>query len=277
MTNEERKAALEAIIYAADEPATIEQLAKALGEEKLVVQASLDELVASYAVEERGIEIRAVAGGYKLYTKPQQHDVVRRFIKSLRPPLRLTMPALETLAVIAYKQPVTSPEISEIRGVNTSGVISTLLDKRLITTAGRKEVIGRPILYKTSKEFLMRFGLSDLEELPSLKEFEALAREALGSDEGVAASSAEDYRDGHAGLAENAAAENGDAVARETVASEDHSHSNTSEAIEHVQEELAEAEAFREHEALATSEGMPAGELDEDPLPPSVKSTAAGE
>jgi segregation and condensation protein B len=186
MTNEERKAALEAVIYAADEPATIEQLAKALGEEKLAVQASLDQLVASYASEERGIEIRSVAGGYKLYTKPQQHDVVRRFIKSLRPPLRLSMPALETLAVIAYKQPVTAPEISEIRGVNTSGVISTLLDKHLITTAGRKEVMGRPILYKTSKEFLMRFGLSDLEELPSLKEFEALAREALGSDEGFA-------------------------------------------------------------------------------------------
>jgi segregation and condensation protein B len=186
MTNEERRAALEAIIYAADEPATIEQLAKALGEEKLAVQASLDELVATYAGEERGIEIRAVAGGYKLYTKPQQHDVVRRFIKSLRPPLRLSMPALETLAVIAYKQPVTSPEISEIRGVNTAGVIGTLLDKHLITTAGRKEVMGRPILYKTSKEFLMRFGLSDLDELPSLKEFEALAREALGSDEGFA-------------------------------------------------------------------------------------------
>jgi segregation and condensation protein B len=186
MTNEERKAALEAIIYAADEPATIEQLASALGEEKLAVQASLDELVASYAVEERGVEVRAVAGGYKMYTKPQHHDVVRRFIKSLRPPLRLTMPALETLAVIAYKQPVTAPEIGEIRSVNTSGVLKTLLDKRLITTAGRKEVIGRPILYKTSKEFLMRFGLSDLEELPSLKEFEALAREALGSDEGVA-------------------------------------------------------------------------------------------
>src|SRR5437899_1816443 len=192
MTNEERKAALEAVIYAADEPATIDQLAKALGEEKLAVQASLDELVAGYASEDRGIEIRAVAGGYKVYTKPQQHDVVRRFIKSLRPPLRLSMPALETLAVIAYKQPVTSPEISEIRGVNTSGVISTLLDKHLITTAGRKEVMGRPILYKTSKEFLMRFGLSDLEELPSLKEFEALAREALGSDEGVAPSETSD-------------------------------------------------------------------------------------
>lgn len=185
MTNEERKSALEAIIYAADEPATIEQLTKALGEEKLAVQASLDELVESYAAEERGVEIRAVAGGYKMYTKPQQHDMVRRFIKSLRSPLRLSMPALETLAVIAYKQPVTAPEISEIRGVNTAGVISTLLDKHLIITAGRKEVIGRPILYKTSKEFLMRFGLSDLEELPSLKEFEALAREALGSDEGL--------------------------------------------------------------------------------------------
>jgi len=187
MTNEERKASLEAIIYAADEPATIDQLATALGDEKLAVQSSLDELVASYASEDRGIEIREVAGGFKLYTKPQHHDVVRRFIKSLRPPLRLTMPALETLAVISYKQPVTGPEIGEIRGVNTSGVLKTLLDKRLITTAGRKEVIGRPILYRTSKEFLMRFGLSDLGELPSLKEFEALAREALGSDEGVAA------------------------------------------------------------------------------------------
>ncbi len=192
MTNEERKAALEAIIYAADEPATIEQLATALGEEKLVVQAALDELVASYTTEDHGVEVRAVAGGYKMYTKPQQHDAVRRFIKSLRPPLRLTMPALETLAVIAYKQPVTAPEIQEIRGVNTSGVLKTLLDKRLITTAGRKEVIGRPILYRSSKEFLMRFGLSDLDELPSLKEFEALAREALGSDEGFAPSGAGD-------------------------------------------------------------------------------------
>src|SRR5258708_28760176 len=136
MTNEERKAVLKAIIYAADEPATVEQLAVALNEERLVVQAALDELVASYTTEERGIEMRAVAGGYKFYTKPQHHDVVRRFIKSLRPPLRLTMPALETLAVISYKQPVTGPEIAEIRGVNVAGVIKTLLEKRLITTAG---------------------------------------------------------------------------------------------------------------------------------------------
>src|ERR1700730_5938555 len=241
MTNEERKAALEAIIYAADEPATIEQLAKALGEEKLVVQASLDELVGSYGSEERGIEIRAVAGGYKLYTKPQQHDVVRRFIKSLRPPLRLTMPALETLAVIAYKQPVTSPEISEIRGLNTSGVISTLLDKKLITTAGRKEVMGRPILYKTSKEFLMRFGLSDLEELPSLKEFEALAREALGSDEGFAPS--------EAGAPREAEAHGADAASANTEA----------------REELLEQTA-------ATNEGMPEPNGESSP-----KAAAAGE
>src|SRR5579864_6743670 len=185
MTPTELKSALEAIIYAADEPATVEQLASVLGEEKVVVRGALDELVASYASDERGVEIRAVAGGYRVYTKPQHHDLVRRFIKSLRPPLRLTMPALETLAVIAYKQPVTQPEIQEIRGVNCAGVIETLLEKRLITTAGRKPVIGRPILYRTSKDFLMRFGLGDLDELPSLKEFEALAREALGADDGI--------------------------------------------------------------------------------------------
>src|ERR1700689_2945676 len=192
MTPVELKSALEAIIYAADEPATVEKLAAAVGEEKHVVRAALDELVAGFAIDERGVEIRNVAGGYRVYTKPQHHDVVRRFIKSLQPPLRLSMPALETLAVISYKQPVTAPEIQEIRGVNTSGVLKTLLDKKLITTAGRKEVIGRPILYRTSKEFLMRFGLSDLQELPSLKEFEALAREALGTDEGIATPGAGD-------------------------------------------------------------------------------------
>lgn len=186
MTSIELKSALEAIIYVADEPATLDQLASVLNEEKHVVRAALDELVASFANDERGVEIRAVAGGYRVYTKPQHHDLVRRFIKSLRPPLRLTMPALETLAVIAYKQPVTQPEIQEIRGVNCAGVIETLLEKRLVTTAGRKQVIGRPILYRTSKDFLMRFGLGDVDELPSLKEFEALAREALGTDDGIA-------------------------------------------------------------------------------------------
>lgn len=185
------QSALECIIYAADEPATLDQIAKALGAEKTEVRAALDQLVATYQTDDRGIEIRKVAGGWKFYTKPQHHDVVRRFIKSLQPPIRLTMPALETLAVIAYKQPATVPEINEIRGVNVGGVIKTLLEKRLITTAGRKEVIGRPILYRTSKQFLMRFGLSDLEELPSLKEFEQLAQAALGSDAGIAPTEAE--------------------------------------------------------------------------------------
>lgn len=254
MTNEERKAALEAIIYAADEPATIEQLAGALGEEKLVVQAALDELVAAHAAEDRGIEIRAVAGGYKTYTKPQHHDVVRRFIKSLRPPLRLTMPALETLAVISYKQPVTVPEISEIRGVNTSGVIKTLLDKRLITTAGRKEVMGRPILYKTSKEFLMRFGLSDLSELPSLKEFEALAREALGSDEGVAVV----FEEGEVN------------EMKETAEGKNTQQPNLENATG--AKTPAEKKEEIKAEVVATGEGMPAGESDELP-----KAATAGE
>lgn len=186
MTPEEMQAGLEAIIYAADEPATLDQIAHALGVEKTEARAALDLLVASYATDQRGIEVRKVAGGWKFYTKPQHHEVVRKFIKSLQPPLRLTMPALETLAVISYKQPITVPEINEIRGVHVGGVIKTLLEKRLITTAGRKDVIGRPILYRTSKQFLMRFGLSDLDELPSLKEFEQLAQAALGSDSGIA-------------------------------------------------------------------------------------------
>jgi segregation and condensation protein B len=261
MTNEERKAALEAIIYAADEPATIDQLAAAIGDEKLAVQSSLDELIATYATDERGIEIRAVAGGYKMYTKPQHHDVVRRFIKSLRPPLRLSMPALETLAVIAYKQPVTAPEISDIRGVNTSGVISTLLDKKLITTAGRKEVMGRPILYKSSKEFLMRFGLSDLDELPSLKEFEALAREALGTEEGLSIGSVTE--DAIPGLPPR----------NESAAQSAEPHHG----IERVEQALTEAEELREEEVNATNEGMPSGQLDEDPPLPDTKVATAGE
>jgi segregation and condensation protein B len=285
MDTPDLKPALEAIIYAADEPATLEQLASALGEDKLPVKAALDELIASYASEDRGIEIRPVAGGYKMYTKPQHHDVVRRFIKSLRPPLRLSMPALETLAVIAYKQPVTAPEISEIRGVNTAGVISTLLDKKLITTAGRKEVIGRPILYKTSKEFLMRFGLSDLDELPSLKEFEALAREALGTEEGITPSdiSEEQPAELHpetdlanaAPVAQGEPARQGGSSSPAVFSQPQATESAIHDAIDRAEQELATAEAEREHEALATSEGMPSGQLDEDPPPPSAKSTSA--
>jgi segregation and condensation protein B len=135
----------------------------------------VEELVADYANLDRGIEIREVASGYRMSTKPEHHDVVRAFSKSLKPPIRLSLQALETLAVIAYKQPVTVPEISDIRGVDAGGVIGTLLERKLITTAGRKAVVGRPMLYKTTKDFLMRFGLRDLSELPSLEEFEKLA------------------------------------------------------------------------------------------------------
>ncbi len=108
-------------------------------------------------------------------TKPEHHDVVRAFAKSLKPPIRLSLAALETLAVIAYKQPITGPEISDIRGVESAGVLGTLLDRKLITTAGRKQVIGRPMQYKTSKDFLLRFGLNDVNELPSMEEFSQLA------------------------------------------------------------------------------------------------------
>ena len=224
------KAKLEAIIYAAEEPITLDQMAALLKDDLLALKNApatdaqadagegpqpqpeqpedhlgavedttpappskkakeksekaelrgllkpyLEELVADYAKEDRGIEIREVANGYRMSTKPEHHDVVRAFSKSLKPPIRLSLQALETLAVIAYKQPVTVPEISDIRGVDASGVIGTLLDRKLITTAGRKAVVGRPMLYKTTKDFLMRFGLRDLTELPSLEEFEKLA------------------------------------------------------------------------------------------------------
>jgi segregation and condensation protein B len=208
------KAKIEAVIYASEEPVTLAQLASLLGEEaeaELTAQAAekplqlepqssekpdekklarerdkhlrdyfrtlLDQLIAEYANGDRGLEIREVAGGYRLATRPEYHDTVRGFVKALKPPLKLTLQALETLAVIAYKQPVTAPEISEIRGVDTSGVLGSLLLRKLITTAGRKQVIGRPILYKTTRDFLVRFGLKDINELPSIEEFEKMAGE----------------------------------------------------------------------------------------------------
>jgi segregation and condensation protein B len=208
------KAKIEAIIYATEEPVTLDQLASLLSDAAIAelraeeaatntpetrlsfldsaddlskeqqsardkavksrLSTIIDELTAEYSAADRGMEIRQVAGGYRMATKPEHHDVVVTFAKSLKPPIRLSLQALETLSVIAYKQPVTVPEISEIRGVDSSGVIATLLDRKLITTAGRKQVIGRPILYKTTKEFLMRFGLNDVSELPSIEEFEKL-------------------------------------------------------------------------------------------------------
>src|SRR5260370_15025252 len=158
------------------------QIADALGEPRERVEALLENLVAEFDRPEHGVTIGEVAGGYKMATKSEHHERVRAFVKSLRPPLKLSLPALETLAVIAYKQPVTAPEILEIRGVQGAGVLKTLLDRKLIATAGRKDVIGKPILYKTTKEFMVQFGLKDLSELPTLKEFEEIRRLAV-SDE----------------------------------------------------------------------------------------------
>jgi segregation and condensation protein B len=183
----ELKAVIEGIVYVSDEPVTARQIAAGLGQPVEKVQAILEELVADYSAPTRGLMIREVAQGYKMSTKPEHHEAIRAFVKSLTPPLKLSMAALETLAVIAYKQPITAPEIMEIRGVQGAGVLKTLLERKLITAAGRKNVVGRPILYRTTKEFLVQFGLKDLSELPSLKEFEELARLAFGSSEPEAA------------------------------------------------------------------------------------------
>jgi segregation and condensation protein B len=210
------KAEIEAIIYATETPVTVEQMAALVknsvraeaateaDSEKVIpidagpievksaeaapmtdaairarVRGVVEELASEYSAPHHGIEIRSVAGGYRMATKPEHHDLMRGFAKSLKPPIRLSLAALETLAVIAYKQPVTVPEINEIRGVDAGGVITTLLDRKLITTAGRKQVIGRPILYKTTKEFLMRFGLNEVSELPSMEEFEKLVSDSF--------------------------------------------------------------------------------------------------
>src|SRR5512141_131166 len=170
------KAILEAIVYVTDEPLSAQQMAAALERPIDVVKRLLDELVADFAAPGHGLTIREVAGGYKMATKAEHHEAVRAFVKKLTPPMKLSLPALETLAVIAYKQPVTTPEIMDIRGVQGAGVLKTLLDRKLIAEAGRKDVVGRPLTYKTTKEFLVQFGLKDLKELPTLKEFEELGR-----------------------------------------------------------------------------------------------------
>src|SRR5215470_8825159 len=217
------KAQLEAIIYATETPISLDHIVQLVKSEVLAtgasddaevksrVRATLEELTADYSGADHGIEIRQVAGGYRMSTKPEQHDAVRAFAKSLKPPIRLSLPALETLAVIAYKQPVTVPEIGEIRGVDSSGVIGTLLERKLITTAGRKAVIGRPILYKTTKEFLMRFGLKDVNELPSMEEFEKLVAESFQSDLLPASGEASEVR--AEGINETAAPETEDSTA----------------------------------------------------------------
>jgi segregation and condensation protein B len=183
MEDAKLKAVLEAIIYVTDEPLSLEQICTAVEQPRDRVIELLEQLAADYERPERGLSIREIAGGFMLTTKPEHHEEVRRFVKNLNPPLKLSLPALETLAVIAYKQPITAPEIMEIRGVQGAGVLKTLLDRKLIGTAGRKQVIGKPILYKTTREFLVQFGLKDLTELPSLKEFQEIGRLATETPE----------------------------------------------------------------------------------------------
>jgi segregation and condensation protein B len=170
------KALVEAVIYITDEPLSADQIAIALSQPAEKVGRVLEELTAEYNKPEHGLTVREIAGGYKMSTKPEHHEAIRAFVKNLKPALKLSLAALETLALIAYKQPITAPEVMDVRGVQGAGVLKTLLDRKLIATSGRKQVVGKPILYKTTKEFLVQFGLKDLTELPTLKEFEELSR-----------------------------------------------------------------------------------------------------
>jgi segregation and condensation protein B len=167
-------AIVEALVFVADEPLTVKTLADVLEEEKDAVQAAVEELQREFETRAGGLQLREIAGGWQIATRTEFHEEVRRYLKT-RPSAKLSLAALETLAVIAYKQPVTVPEILEIRGVQSASAIKTLLDKKLITAKGRKETVGRPMMYGTSRDFLIQFGLKDLSELPSIEDFEDLA------------------------------------------------------------------------------------------------------
>jgi segregation and condensation protein B len=180
------KAVIEAAIYITDEPLSAEQIANSVEQPLDRVKEILAQLVTEYMAPDRGLSIREIAGGYKMATKPEHHEPIRRFVKKLQSPLKLSLAALETLAVIAYRQPITGPEVLDVRGVQGAGVLKTLLDRKLIAAAGRKNVLGKPMMYKTTREFLIQFGLNSLAELPTLKEFEELGRMALAEGEDFA-------------------------------------------------------------------------------------------
>lgn len=168
-------AIIEALIFVAEEPLTTKIIAEVLDEERDLTQSVIENLAEEFNERGGGLQLREVAGGWQISTRPEFHEEIRKFLKT-RPSAKLSLAALETLAVIAYKQPVTVPEILEIRGVQSGSSIKTLLDKRLIVAKGRKETVGRPMQYGTSKEFLLQFGLKDLSELPSIEDFEDLAQ-----------------------------------------------------------------------------------------------------
>ena len=170
---EEIASAVEALIFVSDEPLTAKTIAEVLEEDREIVLSVLENLAEEFNSRTGGLQLREVAGGWQISTRPEFHEEIRRFLKT-RPNAKLSLAALETLAVIAYKQPVTVPEILQIRGVQSGSAIKTLLDRRLIVAKGRKETVGRPMMYGTSKEFLLQFGLKDLSELPSIEDFEDL-------------------------------------------------------------------------------------------------------
>lgn len=165
----------EALIFVADEPITVKTLADVLEEDRETIEAAVEELKEEYEQRMGGLQLREIAGGWQISTRTEYHEEVRQYLKT-RPSAKLSLAALETLAVIAYKQPVTIPEILEIRGVQSASAIKTLLEKRLIVTKGHKETVGRPMMYGTSKDFLIQFGLKDLTELPSIEDFEDLTQ-----------------------------------------------------------------------------------------------------
>jgi segregation and condensation protein B len=166
---------VEALIFVADEPIAVKTLVEVLEEDRETVEAAVEELQQEYEQREGGLQLREIAGGWQISTRTEYHEEVRKFLKT-RPNAKLSLASLETLAVIAYKQPVTVPEILEIRGTQSTSAIKTLLEKRLIVMKGHKETVGRPMLYGTSKDFLLQFGLKDLSELPSIEDFEDLTQ-----------------------------------------------------------------------------------------------------
>ena len=168
------KSIAEALIFVADEPISAKTIADVVKTDREAVENSIAELVEEYDARNGALQLREIAGGWQIATRPEHHEQIRAYLRS-RPSAKLSLASLETLAVIAYKQPVTIPEILEIRGVQSPSAIKTLLDKRLIVAKGRKETVGRPMMYGTSKDFLIQFGLKDLSELPSMEDFQDLA------------------------------------------------------------------------------------------------------
>ena len=174
MTIDELKPIIESLVFVSEDPISAKQLAAILeGETAEDIESACRQLMEEFDARGGGLEMRLIAGGYRISTRPEFSEYVRRYLKA-QPSARLSLAALETLAVIAYKQPITIPEILEIRGVTSTSAIKTLLDRRLIVARGHKQVVGRPMMYGTSKEFLLHFGLSDLSELPNLEDFEDL-------------------------------------------------------------------------------------------------------